>query len=59
MPDDLADARLEAEIRRALDVCLVQTDRRVYRKAWLRLSSLIDRRSPEQVTRMERERGLR
>jgi hypothetical protein len=59
MPDDLSDARLEAEIRLALDACLLETDQRAYRELWAHFVGLMALRSSRQVARMERERGLR
>lgn len=54
MSDDIADARLETEIRLALDACLLESDQRTYRALWSRLASLIAQRSPQRVARMER-----
>lgn len=59
MQDDLADARLEREIRdakTAFDAAI--GDPVALRAAWDRLSALCKQRSDAQVGRMERERGL-
>jgi hypothetical protein len=55
---DLADARLEREIRKALDACLHEKNARRYRTLWLRLTSLIAQRSPKKIVSMEKKRGL-
>jgi hypothetical protein len=55
---DLADIRLERDINRAkMQFMFAKSIHE--RKQWLRtMEALIDRRSPEQVAKMERAKGL-
>lgn len=58
MIDDLSDSLLEAKIRHALDLCLLEKNQKSYRVHWLRLTELIAQRSKTQVCKMEKEMGL-
>ena len=51
---ELDDARLERQIKAAFDAhCANPTD-----KNWKTLRQLISQRSPEQIEKMEKQRGL-
>lgn len=52
------DETREVEIREAIDAMNAEPDRIKARQHWERAQRLINARSPEQVARMERERGL-
>ena len=50
---------LEAQIDLCWRVCTTAKDADVAREAFDRMRQLIKQRTPEQIERMERERGLR
>lgn len=55
----MTDRELEEQIAWACRDCEAATDPLTQREAWERMRELIAQRSPEQVARMEVERGLR
>ena len=61
MPDDITDARLEAKIQAALDAATIARDKGDRAKAaqhYYEFERLIRQRSPAQVRKMEKKRGL-
>lgn len=58
----LEDARHERhilEVSEKIEAARRRGDRRLARALWASLAELVSTRSPEQVARMERKRGLR
>lgn len=55
----MTDQELEAQIDKALQFALRENDRFRQREVFAIMAQLIAQRSPQQVERMERERGLR
>lgn len=55
----IADYRRERRIRALVLRCCLAAHQRDYREHWVALRDEINARSPGQVARMERKRGLR
>lgn len=54
----MTDEQLEIQIEQARQAFAESRTREEMHERWIALASLIDRRSPQQVRRMEEERGL-